>query len=490
VEEIAMGLRQDLIAIAGAENFIDESEKLLAYSKDYSLTKPSMPHCAVQPGNREEIQEIVKLSNKYKIPLTPCSSGVHFNGNTVPLQGGIILDLRRMNKILRVDERNRAIRIEPGVTWKQLQDELAKHDLMALTPLLPHSQKSALSSHLEREPMLIPKFEYGDPILNVEAILPKGELFRSGSACVTGFPDESAADGVNPQGPGIDWVKLFQGAQGTFGVVTWGIVKAEMKPKIDKTFFISFNTVKQAVEATYRIQKSMIGSECLLLNNFNLAAILSEKWPEDFNLLKGQLSPWTLVLVLAGGWRRSEERVEYEEDALHALTIELAIPKLQTSLDHMPGLERSLPGMLRTTWPEEKTYWKFGYKGSCQDIYFHTPMSRVPEFTDLTRQVATKNGYPVDEIGFYIQPIERGRVCHFESTFYYDPDDQKSANSIRNLYIETAEALMENGAFFTRPYGPIAEMVYDRAASYTFALKKTKNWLDPNNIMGSGRLCF
>ncbi len=485
-----MGIKEALIGIVGAANVIDDRERLKPYSMDYSVSKPAMPNYAVTPDNVEEIQEIVKLANEKKMPITPCSSGTHFNGATLPVQGGIMLDLRRMNRILKVDESNRAVRIEPGVTWRQLQDELAKRDLIALNPLFPHPQKSALSSHLEREPMLIPKFEYGDPILNVEAILPNGDLFRTGSACVVGFPDHSAADGVNPQGPGIDWVRLFQGAQGSMGVVTWGIVKAEVKPKIDKTFFIPFDGVQQAVELIYRIQKSMIGSECLLLNNFNLAAILTENWPEDIQSLRESLPPWTLILVLAGGWRRPHERIEYEEEALNKLAAELAIPTLPTSLDGVPALDKHLPASLRNAWPEEKAYWKFGYKGSCQDIYFHTIMSRVSEFTDLVIQVAAGHNYPVNEIGFYIQPLERARACHFECNFYYDPKDSRAVDSIRRLFIEAAELLMENGAFFSRPYGPIADMVYDKSAGYTMALKKTKNWLDPNNVMGSGKLCF
>jgi FAD/FMN-containing dehydrogenase len=485
-----MGIREDLISIIGSEHVVDDSEALRLYSKDYSFTKPCIPSYVVKPKSTEEIQEIVKLANKDDIPLTPSSSGVHLNGTTIPTQGGIIVDLRRMDKILGIDERNRAIRIEPGVTWKQLQDELAPRNLMALSPLLPHPQKSALSTHLEREPMLIPKFEYGDPVLNLEVVLPNGDLFRSGSACVVGFPDKSAADGVNPQGPGIDWVRLFQGAQGTMGVVTWGIVKAEVKPKLNKTFFIAFNNVKQAIEPIYRIQKSMIGSECLLLNNFNLAAILTEKWPEGFESLRVSLPPWTLILILAGGWRRPEERIKYEEEALNKLAVELAIPKLPTSLGGIPGLEKNFPEMLRKAWPEDKIYWKFGYKGSCQDIYFHTEISRVPEFIELIIQVCARNDYPINELGFYIQPLERARASHFECNLYYDPENNKTVDRIRELYMETAETLLDNGAFFTRPYGPIADMVYDRTASYTMALKKTKNWLDPNNIMGSGKLCF
>ncbi|MDH5695612.1 MAG: FAD-binding oxidoreductase [Dehalococcoidia bacterium] len=485
-----MGIKEDLIGVVGPESVSDSQERLRLYAKDHSLSSPCMPGYVVQPGTVGEIQQIIKLANESKISIVPCSSGIHFNGNTIPSQVGVILDLRRMSKIQNIDVRNRTARIEPGVTWSQLQKELEKHDLMALNPLFPHPLKSVLGSHLEREPMLIPKFEYGDPILNVEVILPNGDLFRSGSTCVTGFPDKSAADGVNPQGPGIDWVRLFQGAQGTMGVVTWAIVKTEIKPKVNKTFFISFDDIEQAIEPIYRVQKRMIGSECLLLNNLNLAAILTEKWPEDFETLRKVLPPWTLILVLAGGWRRPEERIEYEEDALCEIAVELSIPSLPTSLGGLPGVERKIPEMLRNAWPKDKTYWKFGYKGSCQDLFPHTVLARAPEFTKIIGEVAARHGYPMDDIGFYVQPLERARACHYECNFYYNPDDTKAVDRIRNLFVEAAETLVKMGAFFPRPYGPVANMVYDRATSYTTALKKVKGWLDPNNIMSPGRLCF
>jgi len=83
-----------------------------------------------------------------------------------------------------------------------------------------------------------------------------------------------------------------------------------------------------------------------------------------------------------------------------------------------------------------------------------------------------------------------GRAPVYKCNFYYNPDDPTDVERIRNLFADTAETLLDMGAFFTRPYGPIAEMVYQRAAGYTMALRKTKGLLDPNNIMSPGRLCF
>ena len=141
-----MGIREDLIGIVGAENISDEPDVLESYAKDNSVSLPGMAEYVVKPKDADEVQRVVKLSNQNKIPVVPCSSGIHFYGNTIPGQGGIILDLRRMNRILGIDERNRAVRFEPGVTWGQLKEELDKHDLIPLNPLLPHPLKSALAA--------------------------------------------------------------------------------------------------------------------------------------------------------------------------------------------------------------------------------------------------------------------------------------------------------------------------------------------------------
>ncbi len=287
-----MSIKEELVKIAGDGNVFDDADRLRPYAKDYSLSSPSMPSYVVLPKNAEEVQRLVRLANEKRLPVTPCSSGVHFYGNTIPVQAGIVLDLKRMNKILAIDDRNRMVRIEPGVTWSELQLELQKHDLMAMVPLFPHPLKSALASHLDREPTLIPKFEYTDTLVTMEMVLPDGELFRTGSACVPGFPDKSLAQGVNPSGPGdFMWNRLFQGAQGTLGVATWVQCKIEYRPKINKTFCIPFNNLADAVNFTYKLQRRMVGEECLILNKFNLAAMLARKWNSDFDTLKEAFAP-------------------------------------------------------------------------------------------------------------------------------------------------------------------------------------------------------
>ncbi len=484
-----MDIKEELIKILSSENVSDRPETLTSYSRDMSLSAPGMPNYVAKPENTGEVQKIIKLANEFDIPVVPCSSGIHFYGNTIPNLGGIVLDLRRMNKILNINTNIKMARVEPGVTWGQLQSELAKHNMMALCPLLPHPLQSVVTSHLEREPKLIPKYEYAGSMVTLEVVLPDGEIFRTGSACVPGFPDKSMAEGVNPGGPGdISWHWLLQGAQGTMGVVTWAQVKIAPRPKINKTFIIPFEHLEDAIQLVYNVQRRMLGEECLILNSSNIAAIVAQKWPEDFENLKKILKPWMVILVLGGGWRFPEGRIEYEEQGLHEAAAELHIPELPTSLPGVPGIERELPDMLRTAWTEDRTFWKFAYKGASQDLFFHTTLDKTPEFVRCINQITAVHGY--HGTGFYVQPLEYGRACHFECNFSYDPHKLEEVEMIRNLFAEASESVLDMGGFFTRPYGVIADMVYERAANYTATLKKVKRLLDPNNIMSPGRLCF
>jgi len=171
---------KELKEIVGAKNVLDDAETLALYSTDQSLSSPKKPAVVVRPKDTAEVQEVIKFANKTLTPVVPVSSGIHFWGATLPEQGGIILDLSRMNKILEIDAQNRKVKIQPGVTWPQLMEALKEHDQIPLNPLFPHPQTSALTSSLEREPMLIPKYEYGDPVLTMEVVLPTGDIFKTG----------------------------------------------------------------------------------------------------------------------------------------------------------------------------------------------------------------------------------------------------------------------------------------------------------------------
>jgi FAD/FMN-containing dehydrogenase len=154
-------------------------------------------------------------------------------------------------------------------------------------------------------------------------------------------------------------------------------------------------------------------------------------------------------------------------------------------------LGKKLLPMLRKPWPERITYWKNRYQGGCQSLFFITKPAWASEFVGLVEAIAAAHGYPISDIGGYLQPIEHNRACHLEFNFFYDPASASEAERVRNLYAEAVKVLLDEGALFTRPHGEeLTKLVYERAADYTMALRRVKHIFDPNNIMNPGHLCF
>ena len=291
--------KEQLEKIVGKQNVSDAKETLARYSRDHSLVPPAMPDLVVQPKDAEEVGAIVKWANEHDIPLVPVSSEVHFYGCTIPKQGGVVVDLTRMNKIFEIDDYNRRVRIEPGVTWKQLTEELEKKGMRMIMPLLPPANRSVLTDYLEREVPTNTVYDYGEPTQSFELVWPTGEVFRLGSASVNGYP-ESKSKGANPSGPGLDFYRFLQGAQGTMGIVTWMNLKSEFATKIDKIYCAPVDDLAYVQDFLYRLLPRRIGQEVVLLNNVDLAAILAENWPDDFEKLRATLPPWSLIMVISG----------------------------------------------------------------------------------------------------------------------------------------------------------------------------------------------
>ncbi|NVM03687.1 MAG: FAD-dependent oxidoreductase, partial [Candidatus Helarchaeota archaeon] len=112
-----MSLIEELKKIVGEEWVTDRPEELIIYSKDMTENEPSKPDVVVMPKSTEEVQKIVKLANEKKIPLTPYVAGANVGGLAIPTKGGILIDLKRMDQILEVDESNMYVIVEPGVTF-------------------------------------------------------------------------------------------------------------------------------------------------------------------------------------------------------------------------------------------------------------------------------------------------------------------------------------------------------------------------------------
>ncbi|RMF96118.1 MAG: FAD-binding oxidoreductase [Candidatus Schekmanbacteria bacterium] len=483
-----MSVREELKKIVGNENIVEDTDSLLRYCADESPFKGKMPNYAVKVKSADEIKNILKLANKKKIPVVPSSSKIHFNGASLPTQGGILLDMSEMDKILLIDERNRKIIIEPGVSWKKIDEELEKKKLRMFNPLFPHSGTSALTDLLERVPALIPKFEYADPILTLEAVFPTGDLMRTGSASITMSykGDNPAVDLVCPYGPGMDFFRLFHGAQGTLGVVTWAAVKLEHRSPLKKLFLFGYEGIEDAISDIQKIQRSMIGQECFILDNTNASLILSQGDISKCEALKRKLPKFLAMLMLRGAKRRPEEKIAYEEKALK----EIMKDKDNEISSSFEQESEWLKGNVEKCWPDEKVYWKNMLKGRVLQISYKTTANRIPHLLSKYEQIVSTTNMKNIECGLYIQPIEYGRAYHCEHHLYYEDNGKDISDKILSFNRQAVMGLNSEGAFFSTPYGDVGKIIFDKTGGYREAVRKIKNIFDPAGIMNPGRLSF
>ena len=489
-----MGDRKaELTAIVGDKNVLDDTETLDGYSSDKSFAGTVKPQFVVRVGNADEVQKIIGWANETGASLVPVSSGPpHFHGDTVPgVPGAVIVDLSGMKQILKIDRRNRLALIEAGVTYNELQPALAEKGMMLSNPLLPRANKSVITSLLEREPRLNCRLQWSslDPLRCLEIVFGDGNRLWTGDAGMgeLNLEKQWAEEKwqVQPAGPGqTDFYRFLTAAQGSMGIATWASVRCEVMPQIHKLYFVPAKKLDDLFDFTYRILRFRYADELFIMNNTGLAYAIG-KDAGQIESLRDRLPPWIVLVGIAGREELPGERVEFQEKDISEIAGEFG-------LELMPGIpgavgEQVLKVMLN---PSPEPYWKFGYKGGCQDIFFVSTLNKAPEFMKTISSVAEDLDYPTSDIGVYLQPRHQGANCHCEFSLPYDPDNAEEVSRIQALYTQASEALANAGAFYTRPYGIWSDMSFKKDPQSTALLRQIKNIFDPNGIMNPGKLCF
>ena len=471
--------------VVGNDNVEVSAHILDMYAWDYSFTSPRKPLAVIRPADTDVIKDIVDLANETRTTLIPTSSGFpKFHGDTVPRIPGIVVDLSHLDKVLRIDRRNKTAMIEPGVTFGKLQKALEPEGLVPYTPLLPRSTKSVLASSLEREPITIPKdhWDYNDPLAGGQVVIGDGHIQGFGDSA--GWSKEELASGqfipVLPSGPSsIGWLTLVQGAQGTLGIVRWASIRCRTKPSLQKPYFIAADNSQTLLPFLQKMLKVRFADELFIVNGLTLASLFFDD-PEKISKFKTSLPPWVLFIALAGYERYPEEELAWKEEQAKGAALEMG----QTLQDAVSGL--SAVSFLRLLSEAAEKDYRLRFKGLCQVLPFSTTLDRVPELTAAVIKIASQNGYAPADVGMYFQPVLQGCECQAEVIFPYNAGEKMLAEKI---FTASAYELSTQGAYYSRPYGILADITY-RDAGVLNSLRKIKGIFDPNDIMNTGNLHY
>ena len=337
----------------------------------------------------------------------------------------------------------------------------------------------------------MPKYHWdiSDPMACTEVIYGSGDVFRTGSAAGPGTLEEQWAAGAaqnEAAGPmQADFLRLIQGAQGTMGIVTWATARCEHLPTIEEPYLVGSDRLDSLLEFAYWLIRNRLADDCLLLSDSNLARIMAKDWSADYERLKFSLPSWILFYTISGISYFPEERVSYVQRDISTIAQSIKVEPLR-SVGTVSAFE--LMNLLHD--PSSDSYWKLNGASACTDIFFVTVSERLQELIDTMKTIAMESDYGVADMGVYLQPAVQGVNYHCEFNLFFEKDSAAQRENVKTLAEAAASALSARGAFFSRPYGPWADMAYRKDAATTIALRKVKGIFDPKNVMNPGKLCF
>jgi glycolate oxidase len=243
--KIDTNILKRLEEIVGRDFVFTDAESLEKYSKDETEDFSFPPEVVVKPGTAEEISKLLKLANKYLIPVYPRGGGTGLSGGALPVLGGLCISMERFNKILEIDENNFQAVVEPGVITQVFHEELESRGLFY--PVDPASRGSCFLGGNIAECSGGPRAaKYGttkDYVLGLQFVSPQGEIIDAGARTIKNVT-------------GYNLSQLIVGSEGTLGIVTKIIFKIISLPKFKKVLLISFNSVENCISSVTEFYKS------------------------------------------------------------------------------------------------------------------------------------------------------------------------------------------------------------------------------------------
>jgi glycolate oxidase len=268
MQQITTELLEQIKSIVGAEYVFTDEESFEKYGRDETEKLHYSPAVVVKPRKTEEIAALMQLANKHLIPVTPRGAGTGLTGGALPHLGGLVIAMERFNQILDIDERNLQVTTEPGVITEVLQNTVKEKGLFY--PPDPASKGSCFIGGNISENSGGPKaVKYGvvkDYVLNLEVVLPTGEIIWTGS-------------NVLKNATGYNLTQLIVGSEGTLGIVTKIVLRLIPHPKFNLLMLAPFDSLEKASEAVSAIFRAGItpsAMELMEIESIRLASKLCE----------------------------------------------------------------------------------------------------------------------------------------------------------------------------------------------------------------------
>lgn len=413
----------------------------------------------VFPINNEEVSLIMKFSYENNISVTPRGAGTGLVGATIPTNGGIVLDLSLMNKILELDKENLTITVEPGILLKDLQEYVEKRELFY--PPDPGEKGASIGGNISTNAGGMRAVKYGvtrNYVMALELVLANGTIMKVGEKVIK---DSS----------GLDLKDLIIGSEGTLAIITKATLKLIPKPKKSVSILIPFNSLEKAIASVIKIiNKNSKPTAIEFIERDvieNAENYLQLKFPDN----KGQ----AYLLLTFDGDEDSEVISNYnkaKEVCLNNGAIDFIILNKIEAIDRTWKIRGALVTAVEAVSEQEP-------------IDIVVPINKTAEFINYTKEVQAKYGIKITSFGH----AGDGNVhlCVIKGNMGEEEWNKKSVLLLGNLY----EKSKELGGLPSGEHGiglnkrPYFLKVTDKVnVDY---MKKIKSVFDDKNILNSNK---
>jgi glycolate oxidase len=451
-------IRKALAEIVGEEHVSDREEELYIYSRDPGLMKPHKPDYVVMPKTTEEVQKIVQLANKEKIPIVPVGGSLSLSGLVIPHRGGIVLDLKRMDRVLEVNEKSRYVVVEGGITCGKLKAYLERHhpDLRYSIPDAPPSATVVGNIVIHGQGRLSQQYGFNsDMVTGLEVVLPTGEACKIGSCSVSPYWFSLA--------PLPDLAGLFLGWFGTTGIITKLGLRLYPRKKLRDIEVFVVEDPNLVPDVIHRVTHTEMAEDMF---------VSAQPYPFMFKDII------MIGICLTGD---SEEELEFKRrmvwDALrpHIDSKEGGFMMLTPDIK-MELLE--MPTRSTTRFADVMKGGGFEYCGPI------IPVEKFPEAYKKLLEFSSKYGITYGMTG---RVIARGNCMMFAFGYPFNRADPDNIEKTKKALHDSNLASLDIGGVPWKPEAPAQKMIMERMDKNTLELmKRIKRLLDPNGIMNPG----
>jgi glycolate oxidase len=444
----------------GPSNFTDQLIDLISYSYDAS-DHDHRPEAGLWPTTTEQVSKILSLANEHRIPVTPRGAGTGLAGAAVPNQGGLVLDLCRMNKILEIRIADRLAIVQPGVVYADLERALSRYGFF-FPPDPASSSVCTLGGNVATNAGGMRGAKYGvtrDYVLGLEVVLPDGRIMRTGSHCMK-------------SSSGYDLTKLFVGSEGTLGVVTEIILKINPKPMATKTALASFNVLQDAGQAVIDVMHSGI-----------IPSVLEILDPNTIRVLRSHGNiplPEVMAMILVETDGHTEAETSYQMERVMEVFKKNRVRdfKIATSVAEAEDLWRirkSIGSVAATLRPSNVS----------EDVT--VPISRVPDLMTGISTIVQKYRLPFVVFGHAGDGNLHPRIM-------YDPADPDQVKHVHQAVSEIFRLTCDLGGTLTGEHGvglsKAPYMTWEHDPLALEMMRGIKRLFDPNHILNRGKMAL